>query len=221
MQNNSDIKEFELLCAIVNSGLGSKVMKLAKQNGIQGGTIFLGKGTVNNPILEFLELSDVRKEIVIMLGEKTIANNALEAINDKFNLSKPNHGIAFTSPVIGILGTTSLNCKGVNEKRGAENTMYNSIYVVVDKGKAEDVVDVAKKVGARGGTIINARGSGIHETSKLFSMDIEPEKEIVLILTEENLTDSITSTVRKQLEIDKPGNGIIFVQSVNKAFGLR
>jgi nitrogen regulatory protein PII len=123
---------------------------------------------------------------------------------------------------MNILGTKSIESNDINkEKRGAEKTMYNAIYVVVDKGKAESVIDAAKEAGARGGTIINARGSGIHETSKLFSMDIEPEKEIVLILADDQITSPITSSVREKLQIDQPGNGIIFVQSVNKTYGLR
>ncbi len=222
MRNNPDGTEIELLCVIVNFGLGSKIMKFSKQSGMRGGTIFLGRGTVNNRILEFFDLSDIRKEIVLMLGEKTIVDNTLEELNKKFHFDKPNHGIAFSTSVLSVLGTKSIESNGINEeKRGAEKTMYNAIYVVVDKGKAESVIDAAKKAGARGGTIINARGSGIHETGKLFSMDIEPEKEIVLILADDQITSPITSSVREKLEIDKPGNGIIFVQSVNQTYGLR
>lgn len=220
MLNNYEQKEYDLICVIVNFGLGSNVLKYAKENGISGGTILLGKGTVKSPILELLELSEIRKEIVIMLAEQYTANKFLQEFSTKFRLSKPNHGIAFSSSVIDILGTKSCKCDGKRKNGGAEETMYNAIYVIVDKGKADDVVKAAKKAGARGGTIINARGSGIHETSKLFSMEIEPEKEYVLILADINLTDEITSVVRKDLNIDEPGNGIIYVQSVNKTFGI-
>ncbi len=48
MDNELPIKEFELICAIVHSGAGSKVLKIAKLNGINGGTIFLGNGTIKN-----------------------------------------------------------------------------------------------------------------------------------------------------------------------------
>lgn len=67
---------------------------------------------------------------------------------------------------------------------------------------------------------MGARGSGIHETSKLFSMDIEPEKEIVLILSETDMTDAIVSSIRTQLKIDDPGKGIIYIQNVNKVYGI-
>lgn len=220
MQNNSEMKEFELICIIVNFGMGSKVNKIAKQSGAIGGTIFLGRGTIKNRILELLEISDTRKEIVLILSEKTIAYKALEELDKKFNFSKPNHGIAFSTSVINILGAR--NCKGIikKERRGDEIKMYNSIFVIVDKGNAEAVIEAATKAGSKGGTIIKARGSGIHETSKLFSIEIEPEKEIILILSENHLTESITSSISEKLEINKPGNGIIFVQDVNKTYGV-
>ncbi len=69
-------------------------------------------------------------------------------------------------------------------------------------------------------TIINARGSGIHETNKIFSMEIEPEKEVVLLISEKTLTKQIISSIKEQLQIDEPGKGIIFVQDINKAYGL-
>ncbi|MGI6712401.1 MAG: P-II family nitrogen regulator [Bacillota bacterium] len=224
MENSPDKKEFELLCIIVNFGLGSKVMRIAKQNGVTGGTVFLGKGTVKNRLLEFLDLCDIRKEIVIMISEKTIAYQALDALNKKLHLQKPHHGIAFTTSVTSFLGSKFGSKCGLNsnikESRGVENTMYHAIFVVVDKGKAESVIEAATKMGSKGGTIINARGSGIHETQKLFSMAIEPEKEMVMILSENHLTDQIVSSIRDDLKIDEPGKGIIFILDVNKTYGI-
>ena len=52
-------------------------------------------------------------------------------------------------------------------------------------------------------------------------MEIEPEKEVVLIITEHSATRGIVLAVRDGLEIDKPGNGIIFVQPVLETYGIR
>ncbi|MGI5920473.1 MAG: P-II family nitrogen regulator [Syntrophomonadaceae bacterium] len=219
MDNRSARNQFELLCVIVNFGLGSKAMKIAKQNGVLGGTIFLGKGTTNSHLLKILDLSDIRKEIVLFLAEKQIINKVLKELNQKYDFKKPNKGIAFTTSVNRIIGAH--NCPSeVNESRGEEDNMHNAIFVVVDRGKAEDVLEAAMAAGSRGGTIINARGSGIHENTKLFSMLIEPEKEIVLILTEKEFTEAIASSIRKHLDIDKPGKGIMFILDVNQTYGL-
>ena len=212
------------MCIIVNYGLGSKVVKSAKRHGFSGGTITLAKGTVNSRILNFIGLADVRRELVYLVAEKSVAYRALEEMNKEFEFDKPNRGIVFTTSINGILGSKNVKSKKrvVNndiEKRG-DKTMYNLITVVVDKGLAEDVIDAANKAGAKGGTIINARGSGIHESGKILSMEIEPEKEIVLILSESDTTESIVSAIRDAIKIDEPGNGILFVQDVNKTYGI-
>ena len=98
--------------------------------------------------------------------------------------------------------------------------MYNVITVIVDKGRGDDAIEAATKAGSQGGTIINSRGSGIHETSKVFAMEIEPEKEVVIILSKNDKTSDIVGSIREELKLDKPGNGILFVQDINKTYGL-
>ncbi len=213
-------KEYELIYVIINAGQGSKILKHAKSCGATGGTVVIGKGTIKNALLELLELNKIRKEIVIMGAEKSIATEALKSLSQKFSFHKKNHGIAFSIPLVGVLGAEMLPCDNNNKKGEVSNAMYQSIMVIVDRGNAESVIEAAVKAGSKGGTIIGARGSGIHETSKLFAMEIEPEKEIVLIISEKDLTDQITSSIREHLEIDKPGKGIIFVQNVSQTYGL-
>ena len=209
----------ELLWIIVKCGLGSKIIKCAKENGIKGGTILLGRGTVQSSVLEFLELAEVRREVVLMAADTATTKIALDTLDKKFKFHKRNHGIAFTTSIQRILGTKNVNIEEKRE-RGADDFMYNLIYIVVDRGNGESVVEAANKAGSRGATIINGRGSGIHETNKLFAMEIEPEKEIVLIISQNNLTEGIVASIGKDLNIDEPGNGIIFIQDVQRTYGL-
>ena len=212
-------KRYELICVIVNFGLGSKTLSVARKNGVSGGTIMLGRGTVENRWLRLLELTDIRKEIVLMVSEESITHAALEAIDHKLSLSKPNHGIAFTMPLAAVMGMAGEEST-LNVQDGGKFSMYRAIFVVVDKGKAENVMDIAREAGARGGTIINARGSGIHETATFLNMEIEPEKEIMLMLTPMDLTERIVTAAREGLRIVEPGNGIIWVQPVNETYGI-
>ena len=220
MIDHIELENIELLCIIVNVGVGNKVLQSAKEQGVTGGTIFLGKGTVNNSLLKFLALDDIRKEIVLLIVNKSVEAKLMQALNKEFKFEKPNHGIAFTTSIMSVVGASSYSKEKVVEIKDGETYMYHSITVIVDKGKAELVVDAAQAAGSRGGTIINARGAGIHETSKLFSMEIVPEKEMVLILSQADQTDTITDAIRKALNMDEPGNGLIYVQEVNKTYGL-
>ncbi|MCR1897551.1 P-II family nitrogen regulator [Irregularibacter muris] len=220
MMNTMDIINHELCVVIVNFGLGSKIVRTAEKFGVTGSTILLGRGTVENHILEFLALNDIRKEIVFMIIEESTVSKVLEGLNEKFAFRKPNHGIAFSIPVVNFLGSKKCQYDKNKESRGADNKMYDAIFTIVDRGKAENVIDAAVLAGSKGGTIINGRGSGIHEKSKLFSMVIEPEKEIIMVISEKEKTDHIVSSIREHLEIDRPGNGIMFILDINEAYGL-
>ena len=99
--------------------------------------------------------------------------------------------------------------------------MYKLIYAIVEMGKSEEVLEAAAKAGSTGATVMTARGSGLHDqASKVFGMEIEPQKEIVLIISGSQKTEAITTSIRKALQIDEPGHGVIFTMDVNKAFGL-
>jgi nitrogen regulatory protein PII len=220
MNTNGDMLNLELVCVIVNDGLGSRLVKSAKRKGFSGGTITYGKGTANNRLLDYFGLSDIRKEIIYLAADQSTAYQALDKINNEFEFHKPNHGIVFTTSMCSVYGSKNVDCHQLESKRGANKQMYHVITIIVDKGNAEDVVRAAEKAGSKGGTILNGRGSGVHETSKVFAMEIELEKEVVLILSEVDRTEAIVSSIRKDLKIDEPGNGIIFVQDVNKTYGI-
>ena len=211
--------EYRLICCVVNMGDASKVLKAARRHGVKEGVISIGKGTMNNRILTFLKINEVRKEIVSMVVDAELATEAIKGISKDMAFEKPHHGIAFTHPVSGLFGSKHKAEKNTKMNE-VENSMYNAIYVVVERGKAEDVVEAANKAGARGATIVNARGSGSQETQRLFSIEIEPEKEKVIIITKCELKDSIVEAIKKDMHIDEPGNGIIFVLDVNEVYGL-
>jgi len=214
----ADSCRFALLIVIVNGGQGSKVLSISRKYGMPGGTLLLGRGTIKNKILEFFELADMRKEIVLMVSELSQTLRVTKQLNDKLCFRKKRHGIAFVMPVGTVFGASQ--CQKSEKTIQVGDKMYQSIIAIVERGHAESVIDAATQAGSRGGTIINARGSGIHETSKLFAMEIEPEKEVVLIIAQKDHTEKIVKAIREQAHIDDPGRGIIFVQEVLQAYGL-
>ena len=98
---------------------------------------------------------------------------------------------------------------------------FDLIITVVNKGYATDVIQTSKKAGARGGTIIYGRGSGLHEDKKIFGIPIEPEKEIILTIIERNKTDGVLEAIKQELKLDEPTKGIAFVLDVEKVVGLK
>lgn len=210
----------EILCFIVNHGKGKKIIKAGKKRGVKGATIFLGRGSKNyqKRWLEKLDLSETRKEIVFMLASTDLVSEAVHQMKETFQLDKPHQGIAFRMSVSDVFGSGEFK-HGI-KRQGGFAPMYKAIFTIVDRGSAEDVMKAANEVGQKGGTIFKARGAGVHETQKLFNMEIAPEKEVVLLLTKVENADKVTAAIRETMNIDEPGKGMIFIQDVHEAYGL-
>ena len=97
---------------------------------------------------------------------------------------------------------------------------FDLIVTIVNKGIAGDVVEISKKAGALGGTILLGRGSGTHESGKIFGIPIEPEKEIVLTLIDQQKSSEVFKAIQSELRLDEPGKGIAFVLDVKQIVGI-
>ncbi len=217
MQTNKT-DSIDLVCCIVNSQEGDQCIKLAGEKGVKTGTIFLGEGTARQGILKILGLDQIKKEVVLFVASSSIAKEAMDYIAEKKKMGRRNRGISFRMPLEEVIGTFSYKKEEVFlEER---ETMYQAIFVIVNKGEAETVMDAAQSAGVQGGTVINAHGSGEYETRRVFNIDIEPEKDIVLIITEKEKCKELTTKINEKLHLDDPNTGILFVTNISETKGL-
>ena len=85
---------------------------------------------------------------------------------------------------------------------------------------SEVVMDAAKKLGARGGTVINARGTAPKDAESFFGITIQPEKEIVMILVPSNIKDDVLHALYKDAGLNTAGQGIAFALPVDGVVGI-
>jgi nitrogen regulatory protein PII len=100
------------------------------------------------------------------------------------------------------------------------NVKASLIVTIVRKGWGSSVLQASVKAGARGGTVVFGRGAGIHEQEKIFGMSIEPEKEIVLTIVQEDQVDAILGEIVRAAELDAAGHGMAFVVPVRRIVGV-
>jgi nitrogen regulatory protein PII len=97
---------------------------------------------------------------------------------------------------------------------------HEVIMCIVNSGFSEAVMDAARELGARGGTVIRGRGTANLEAEKLYGIAIQPEKEIVMILVESALKNDILHALYKAVGLNTPGQGIAFAMPVEDVVGL-
>lgn len=97
---------------------------------------------------------------------------------------------------------------------------YEVIFAIVNAGFAEEAMEVARANGARGGTIINARGVAKEKEAAFFGITLHADKEILMLVVEKNIRDNILNALYKEMGMDKKAQGITFSLPVSEAAGL-
>lgn len=228
MDNQSDdqrIGRFQLLTLILSDNQCHKCDRIIKEKEIRGGMMILGRGTVSNTLLNVLGIKNQKRSVIKLLMKEERVKEMLDYLDEMLQLKKPGHGIAYTTPVLRVAG---LSEQGTPEKQTDINaaqrlegeSMFKKLTVIVDRGMSSDVMDIALKAGVRGGTILHGRGTGAETATNLFGIEIEPEKELVIILMPNDLVDKVVNELTQGLNLDEPGKGILFIEPVIETRGL-
>ena len=97
---------------------------------------------------------------------------------------------------------------------------HEVIFAIVNAGYAEDVMDIARELGVRGGTILNARGAANQEAAAFFGIAFHEEKEILMMVVEKNIRDNVLNALYKSMGMAKKAQGIVFALPVSDVAGL-
>ena len=97
---------------------------------------------------------------------------------------------------------------------------HEVIFAIVNAGFAEDVMDVAREQGVRGGTILNARGVVREEAAAFFGITLHADKEIVMMVVEKSIRDRVLNAIYREMGMAKKAKGIAFCLPVTDVPGL-
>ncbi len=216
----------KLIISIVNRDKTSRVVNASKRKQAEGATIIHGQGTCIERCETFWGIPlEPEKDVIFTIVSDEHAEDVLDIISKCVKMSKPGNGVAFILDITRFTGAVHLLKKKQKPRDQPLKSMditaqFELIVSIVNKGFCEEIIEASREAGAAGGTILHGRGTGVHEHAKLFSFNIEPEKEIILTLVPQKITDHILETIVKKGELDKPGKGIAFVLNVEKVLGI-
>jgi nitrogen regulatory protein PII len=194
---------------IVERGKADKIIEQARKVGSQNQTVLLGRGTSRSRFFTTRALKQRPKEIVMIEADQSLDERLHQELGSALSLHKRHKGIAFTIPFDSVdhpeepLGQTEWQC----------------ILTIVDKGKAEACVKAARKAGAKGGTVIDGRGAGV-PAHYYVDLQIEPQKEIVIVLVPTERSEAIQEQIIDDLELNTTGAGMLLALPVSRATGL-
>ena len=183
------------LVAIVKKGEASKLMSAARAKGAPGGSVISARGTATNSILAALGLGDTSREVLLSVVEREKLDEILSAVK-RVRAS----GIALVLDAF----------RGAEEEEMEMDGQYEMIQVICQDGYSEDIMAVARRAGAKGGTVVNARGTSTEQDVKFFGSPLVPEKEILMIVMEKSRAEAVRKEISQMEILNKKGMGIMF-----------
>ena len=94
-----------------------------------------------------------------------------------------------------------------------EDLYHDCVLVIINRGFAENVVEVARQAGATGATIIHGRGTEDHQTVVLpiINIELQPEKEIVCLITGTDISSNVANNLLQDSQLAQEGKVSVFI----------
>ncbi|MBQ0039638.1 MAG: transcriptional regulator [Treponema sp.] len=202
---------FRLITAMVPHGKCDLISNAAQKAGSWGGTVVTARGISANNFLDFLGLGETSQEIVMILTEAEKCSDIISAIASSTENEKKNFGIVYTTNAGQLLkaGKTTGEQSVMNGK-----STQHLITVILNRGFADDAMAAARKAGAGGGTVLNAKGTAKEDDAKFFGVHIVPEKEMLQIVVSKDKKEDVLEAIRNLPCLSQPGSGICFCSEI-------
>lgn len=210
---------YDLIVVILNLGKASRVLAEAKKIGITGGTISLAHGTVNSNLLRKLGLSEIRKEVLLMVSQRKHTVLTINHVTDTFHLEEPNRGIIFSTPLSTVVGTHD-QLSDLHDTDPISDPTHEMFVTIVPEGDGDTVVEVVRQGGGAGGTIIPAYGAFAETVTRVFGIEIHSEKDIVINLVDKQTANQIEEELTRSIQFQDSNSGIMFSVDAQNVRGI-
>ena len=185
------------------------------------------QGSANFKTLDLLGLEKSEKVMMQSLVPHNKLSELTYDLTHKMSIDLPDRGIALAIPLLSIASRRVLDhiVKDENEENIVNQTSERRIEMelvvsICAKGHSDEIMDAARQAGARGGTIIKAKGTAAAGTDKFFGMSISDEKEITYIVTKKDQKSTIMKAIAGYTYADG-AHPIVFSLPVTETAGFR
>lgn len=220
------MNSFHMVLMILNRSYEKDYVDFLKQQGVVNMTTMLGQGTASKSILDYLGIENNEKVVI----QTAVASHKVEplfgGLVSRMGINLPGTGVAVSVPVESIGGAYSMEylSEGQEESEtGAykmKESMYSLITVIAEKGCSDMVMDAAREAGARGGTVVHAKGTGKESERKFFGMSISPEKEMIYIATRKADRSTIMRAILEKAGAHTDAKAVVYSLPVEEIAGL-
>ena len=179
-----------------------------------------GEGTASQGILDFLGLTKTEKILFTSIISDTYEKEILTYIKKEMRIKEIGKGVAFTIPLSSSPQYIHEVFKGKKGSKMNNKNGYHLLITIVIEGYAEKVMGVAKKCGANGGTVIKGREIGSKSGFKFFNVQVEPEKDILLIVCKDEDKNKIMEGILNKYGANTEAKGLCITLPIDNTVGM-
>jgi nitrogen regulatory protein PII-like uncharacterized protein len=96
---------------------------------------------------------------------------------------------------------------------------FNALVIIVPEEQEDKAINIAKKAGAGGVTILNGKGMGLKEKKVFFNLTYEAHESVLLFVLPKKVSEVILNTLNEELGL-KNNHGIGFSIPINQVVGM-
>lgn len=219
--------ELYLMITVTGRDRLADFVTLYKDKGLDVHWITLGSGTAKEQMLRYLALDKTEKAVClsILTGRKWL--EVKRAMSVRLRIEAPGIGIAFVVPLSSVAGKRELMflTEGQDYWKGEEKTLKGTqqelLIAIGNQGYSEDIMDAARAAGARGGTIIHARGTGMDKAERFLGISLGSEKDVVLIVTATETKKAMMHSIMEKAGPGSKAGAVVFSLPVEDTAGMR
>lgn len=94
-----------------------------------------------------------------------------------------------------------------------------ALFIIVNAGYTDAIMDIVRAEGASGATILNARGEGAKHESFL-GITVDSEKEIIMTIVDKETAKRITTAMKEKAGWKSTLRGVCFTMPVDRVVGI-
>ncbi len=220
-------KRLMALLSIVERDKGKKLIKVLEDINIRLNFQCVGFGTAPTEMMDIFGLGTNDKDIVISLANENAVKDMMADFGTSFESHTKYGGLMIimqTSAASRVLTEVLSYNNDLNTEKGngaMKNEHHNNLIIIsVNEGYSDNVMQVARRSGATGGTVIKGRLADVELVAELENMEPDEEREILLILAPQKTSRQIMEDVNKEFGINSKANGIIAAIPTEKAYKI-
>lgn len=203
-----------MLVSILRRNLSETAVSFLNENEISVTLGRYGRGTATKEIFKMF-MPDREKCVLFSIMPYKISKKIMQDLLDVCEHA----GVAFTLPITSV-GSENVykyleGKNKVEEESNMEVKIENELIIAVtNRGYTDNVMSVAREAGARGGTVIHARGTGDEAAEKFFGETVGAEREMIFIVVSKEDKKNVMNAIMEKVGINSEAQTFVFTLPV-------